>query len=119
MRELEHPVEFLDTLINTFSKYYWGNNNRQSEAWVGTQYIAQVRFEYHSSAMIYLYINNEFRLCKTYPLESEEGKRIESIINHVYHYLSNNTKFDYQNYYAKVLIRQSEQIINHYFKEIK
>ncbi len=117
MRELERPVEFFDTLINTFSKYYWGNNNKDTEAWLGTRYIAQVRFESSCVALIHLYCNNEYLMTRAYQLNSTEGEKINHIINTVRLYLANDTKFDYQNYYAKVLIRQSEQIINHYFKE--
>ena len=56
-------------------------------------------------------------LNENYPIESTLGDKMNYILLLTKSYLTNNTKFDYQNYYAKTLITQSEQIINYYFRD--
>jgi hypothetical protein len=116
MIDLENPEDFLDSLINTYSRYFWMNSN-ENEASIGIKNTMQVCLEYGSLAHIHLYADDKFVLTNTYPIESAVGDKVKFILVLTKSYLTDNTKFDYQNYYAKILIIQSEQIINYYFKD--
>jgi hypothetical protein len=117
MINLVHPVEFLESIINTFPKYFWGNYNNDAEAWIGIKSLAQVRFECNSLAYLHLYRHNEYELSLSYDLESVEGKLIQQLIKETRKYFASPKNSSYQNFYSTVLIKQSEQIINYYFKE--
>jgi hypothetical protein len=117
MIELVDPVEFLKTVMNTFPKYFWGNYNNDEEAWIGIKSLAQVRFEYGVSASIHLYANNEYKMSVTYTPDSVEGKLILQLIREARKYFVSPKNSSYQNFYSTILIKQSEQIINYYFKE--
>lgn len=116
MIDLENPEAFLDSLVNTYSKYFWMNNN-DNEVSIGIRNVMQVCLECNSEAHIHLYVDDKCIVTKTYPIESTVGDKMNYILLLTKSYLTNNTKFDYQNYYAKILITQSEQIINYYFKD--
>ncbi len=117
MIELAAPVEFLEVIMNTFPKYFWGNYNNDTEAWIGIKSLAQVRLEYATSPSIHLYINNEFKMSVSYATESTEGKLILQLIKETRKYFSSPKNSSYQNFYSTILLKQSEQIIKHYFKE--
>ena len=118
MIDLKNPEDFLDSLINTYSRYFWILVN-DNEISIGTRHTMQVILEYDKSVMMHLYIDDAHILTKTYPAESAVGDKVKYLLLFTKSYLTNNTKFDYQNYYAKILITQSEQIISYYFRESK
>jgi hypothetical protein len=117
MIELAAPVEFLGIIMNTFPKYFWGNYNNDTEAWIGIKSMAQVRFEHGESISMHLYISNEHKTTISYAPESEEGKLILQLIKETRKYFSSPKNSSYQNFYSAILLKQSEQIIKHYFKE--
>ncbi len=115
MVDLEQPMEFLKAISNTFPKYYWGNDNSLGVAWIGIKSIAQVRFDCHESGNIHLYLNNQYMLSRSYPMDSYEGQLICELVVQTQKYFNHPKNSSYQNFYSDVLIKQSEQIILHYF----
>jgi hypothetical protein len=117
MIELARPLEFLEAIMNTFPKYFWGNYNNDTEAWIGIKSLAQVRFKCTLTVNMHLYINNEYKMSASYLPESPEGKRILQLIKEIRKYFAYPKNSSYQNFYSTILIKQSEQIIRYYFKE--
>lgn len=115
--EIERPVEFIEVILNTFPRYYWGNQNSDTEAWIGIKSLGQVRFESSPTPQLHLYLNNEFVLSKSYPENSKEDQLIRQVISETRKYFSLPKNSSYQNYYSTALIKQSEAIIRHYFQD--
>ena len=118
MMEILSPVEFIETILKTFPRYYWGNQNSDTEAWIGIKSLGQVRFERSNKSQLHLYLNNEFVLSKSYPENSKEDQLIRQVIFETRKYFALPKNSSYQNFYYSSLIKQSEEIIRYYFKEV-